>query len=708
MTGNYFSELGVRPAAGRLLTEQDVDLTTLTVAPVAVLGYSFWQRHFSGNPAAVGRTIRVEGVPLTIVGVAPRGFMGFGLAVEPDITAPLTVQPLIMGVSATAFRNGQASPIRITGRLRPGVTLDEARAEATTLWPAIREATVPVSYAGAQRERFMAMRVGVKSAAKGVETRLRERFTQPLLIVMGIAALILLIACVNIASLMLSRAAARAHEMGVRLALGAGRWRLARQMLVEGVLLSLAGAGAGMVFAYWGSDAIVKVIFRDFMVPAGLNVAPDARAIAFTSSLAVLVGIMFSLAPVWQITRGSSREALQHSSRTSTGSGRTGKFLVAAQVSLSLVLLTNAGLLVRSLQEIRGVPSGLQSENVFVTYPAPMPGGYRNVDSDTYYPHVIERLTTLPGVKSAAISLSKPAGGFSSQTTPVATIDEPDLLAHGIGALRSAVSPGFFDTFGIALTSGRDFSWRDTSKGRRVAIVSQSLASKLFGDGAAVGQHLRLGVRPDDQDLEVVGVAADARLYDLKSANLFAAYVPALQDPNPDAKCFVVRGHAVSLADLKRTVESLGHEYVGKSESVAYITGRTLLQERMTAALAIFFGALALLLAAIGLYGLMSYAVTQQRREIGIRVALGAEPRRVMTGVVRDGLTVTLAGVACGFAGALATVPLVKSLLFGITTHDPLTLFAAPASLLAVTVVACLVPAARAARVDPMVALRAE
>jgi putative ABC transport system permease protein len=709
VTGNYFSELGVRPVVGRLLADQDLDMSALTGAPVAVLGHSFWQRYFGGDREVVGRTVRVDGILLTIVGVAPRGFTGFGLVLEPDVTVPITLQPqLKLTPSETAFRDGTVSPIRIIGRLKRGITIDRARAEMATLWPAIREATVPAAYAAAQRQRFLTARVDVKSAAKGLETRLRDRFTRPLLIVTGIAALVLLIACVNLASLMLSRAAARTHEMGVRVALGAGRWQLARQMLVEGLVLSLTGAALGALFAYWSSRAIVDVMFQDYMVPAGLDVAPDGRVVAFASAVAVLVGILFSLAPAWRAARRSSVEALQQSTRTSTGVGRAGRWLVAAQVSLSLVLLTNAGLLVRSLQQIHAVPSGLQAGDVFVTFPAPLPGGYTPGDNNAYYPSVIERLMALPGVERASISLSKPAGGFSSQTTPVAPIAETDLLARGVGAIRSAVSPGFFDTLGIAVVSGRDFSWRDSSASRRVAIISQSLARKLFADQPALGQRIRVGVWPQDQDVEVVGVAADARLYDLTSANLYAAYVPALQDLNPDGKCFVLRGRGVSLPDLKKTVESLGRERVGATQSLAYITGRTLLQERMTAALAAFFGALALMLAAIGLYGLMSYTVTQRRREISIRVALGADPRRVMTGIVGDGLMVTLVGVAAGFAAALATVQLVKSLLFGITVYDPATLLAAPTSLIVIAVIACLFPAARAARVDPALALRAE
>ena len=285
---------------------------------------------------------------------------------------------------------------------------------------------------------------------------------------------------------------------------------------------------------------------------------------------------------------------------------------------------------------------------------------------------------------------------------------EPSILTRGVGSTRTPVAPEFFDAVGIPLVKGRDFGWSDRSRGRRVTIISQSLARRLFGDGEAIGQHVKVGLHPDRQDMEVVGVAADARLYDPKNPNLFAVYTAALQDPSVNFKCFVVRGTDVSYAALKSAVEALGHENVGNMVTLRYITDRALLQERMTAMLSGFFGALALLLAGIGLFGLMSYAVAQRRREIGIRMALGAEPRRVMTDVVRDGLAVTFTGVAAGFAAALVAVQLVKSLLFGITPHDPVTLLLAPVSLLLIAVVACLLPAARAAKVDPMIALRTE
>jgi putative ABC transport system permease protein len=301
VTGNFFTELGLRPVTGRVLTDADVRVDTQHSAPIAVIGHGFWQRHFNRDPAAVGRTVRVEGTPFTIVGVAPAGFTGLGLTLEIDVAVPLTFASLLRDVPDRAFLNGTINPISLTGRLRPGVTIDQARAELTTLWPAILTAVMPPDLAGAQRQRFLETRIQVREGAKGVEPGLRRRFMQPLVVVMAIALFVVLIACVNIASLMMSRASSRMHEMGVRLALGAGRWRLMRHVLVEGVMLSLVGGLFGVFVAMWVSESLVALILATYTVPPSFDVHPDLRVMAFTISLATLVGLLFSVAPAWWV-----------------------------------------------------------------------------------------------------------------------------------------------------------------------------------------------------------------------------------------------------------------------------------------------------------------------------------------------------------------------------------------------------------------------
>lgn len=709
VTGNYFTELGIRPVTGRLLTDADVSVATQHSAPIAVIGHALWQRHFNRDPAAVGRTVRVEGAPFTIVGVIPAGFTGLGLTLEIDVAVPLTFVPLLRDVPDRAFLNGTVNPISLTGRLRPGVTIDQARAELTMLWPAVLTAVTPPTYAGAQRERFLETTIQVRDGAKGVEPSLRRRFTQPLVIVMAIALFVVLIACVNIASLTMSRTSSRMHDIGVSVVLGAGRWRPMRQVLVEGLMLSLIGALFGVVVAMWGSEWLVALILATYTVPPSFDVHPDLRVMTFTISLATLVGLLFSVVPAWRVGRASAAAALQRSTRTATRSGRIGRALVAVQVGMSLVLLTNAGLLVRSLQEIRAVDSGMRTDDVFVVYPGPKPGGYQGVDHDSYYPAVLQRLAGIAGVRDVSASLSKPAAGAGPVPEPVSRVVDAIGSSGAVPALRTPVSPGFFSTLGLPVLTGRDFDWRDHSRSRRVAVISQSLADRLFGRRAAVGQRIRIGVTPENQDVEVVGIVADARLYNLKDSNVVAVYVPALQTPDPAWKCYVIRGEGVSLAPVRQAVESLGVEQINSPvESLDFIVDHALLQERVVAVFAAFFGALALLMAGIGLYGLTSYHVSERRREIGIRMALGADAGRVVVGLVGEAFRITVTGVVVGGAVALAVAQLLRTLLFGVTMYDAVTMITAPALLIITAIAACLEPAARAARVDPMLTLRAE
>lgn len=708
VTGNYFTELGAQPVIGRLLADADVSLTTMDSPAIAVLGEAFWQRHFNGDPAAIGRSVRVEGTPFTIVGVAPIGFKGVGLTLDIDVMVPLTFTPLLREVSRDAFLSGGINPVSLTGRLRPGVTLEQARAELTTSWSTILPEVMPAGYAGAQRENFLKTTIAVRDGAKGIEPGLRRRFTQPLMIVMAIALFVALIACVNIASLMMSRASSRMHEVGVRLALGAGRWRPMRQILVEGVMLSLVGGAVGVILSMWGSEALVSVFLANYTLAPTFDVNPDFRVVVFTLSLATLIGLLFSIVPAWRVGASGSA-AMQHSTRTSSASGRTGRMLVAVQVALSLVLLINAGLLVRSLQQIRAVDSGMQGDDVFVVFPDPRPGGYRGVDHDSYYPAVLQRLASIGGVQEVSSALFKPASGGGASPEPVSRVAEAAGSPAESSAVRASVSPGFFKTLGIPLVAGRDFDWRDHSRSRRVAVISQSLADHTFGQHPAIGQRLRLGTNPKDQDIEVIGVVGDAHLFNLKDSNMAMAYVPALQDAEPGYKCYVVRGQGVSMAAVREAVESLGIERISSNvETMDVIVGRALLQERVVAAFATFFGALALLMSGVGLYGLTSYYVSERRREIGIRMALGADARRVVNAVLGDAFRVTVGGVAAGAAVALAVAQLLRTMLFGVTTYDAATLLVAPALLLAAALIACLAPAVRATRVDPMLTLRAE
>lgn len=707
-TGNFYEELGVRPVLGRLLVGGDMTVDPPAAEPVAVLGYGFWQRHYRGNVSVVGRTILIEGAPFTVVGITPAGFTGLTLVTEPDITIPLAATPLVSGRSTSTLATSASRSVRGIGRLKSGTTIQQARAHLEAVWPAVREAALPPAYTGPRRNDFLSIALNVSSASKGDERSLRTRYVQPLIILLGIASLVLLIACTNVAGLLLSRASVRRHEIGVRLGLGASRWRVGRQLIIEGVLLSLVGGAFGVVLSFWACAEIASVVFEEYLVPVVFDGRPDMNVIALTTAIAVAAGILCSALPAWRGTRGTVAEALQTEGRTFTISGRAGKLLVGAQLALSLVLLATAGVLVRSLSELRALETGIdRSDDVFVAYPEPAhPSAYDGLDNDAYYPQVLRRIEALPGVRRASVSLLKPGtgGGFRDAVVRLADPQEAD----GVAATRSPVAPGFFAAVGIPVMKGRDFEWRDNSHGPGVTILSQSLARRLFGDANPLGQRVRVGLDPSRDALQVIGVVADARLYDLKSPDVLAAYTPALQDQNASFKCFLIRGDNLSFPSLKEAVESLGRERVFDMVTLQYITDRSLLPERLTALMSSFFGSLVLLLAGVGLFGLMSYAVAQRRREIGIRMALGADRRRVVRDVVGEGLIVTLAGLAVGVLAALVAVRLVETLLFGVTPQDPLTVAGAGASLIAIAILACVVPASTAARVDPMIALRSE
>lgn len=705
-TGNLFADLGIQPTLGRLLIDSDMSLAPPSAERVAVVGYRFWQRYLHGDPAVVGRTIRIDGVALTVVGVAPPGYTGLRLTIEPDITIPLAAVPLINGRTVESIATRSSQWISMAGRLKPDVSLDQARAHLETLWPAVRNAAAPLNITPAQRDQHTALRVDVSSLARGAEPQLRARFTRPLLIVLGIAGLVLAIACVNLASLALSRAVSRGHEIATRLALGATRWRVCRQLLVEGLVLSTAGAAGGAAAAWWASQTVAAFIFADLLVPTSFDPAPDVSVIALTFAAALAVGGLFSLAPCWWVVRQRTH-TLRVDSRTMASSGRFGPVLVAAQIALAIILVVHAGLLIRTLEQVRSVDTGLQADDVFVAFTTAVVGGYNDVDNDTYYPALIERLRSVPGVEYASASLLKPGGGggIINTVAPAAAGS-----AHGVsGVTRTPVAPDFFRVLGVPLREGRDFSWGDHSRSRPVAVVSQSLASRLYDGQSAIGERIRIGDQPRLQDVEIVGVVADSRVYDPKHASLDAVYVPALQDPESASyKCLLIRGRGVAATELERAVSSLGREYVFSTDSFEYIVGRTLMRERLTATLAGFFGLLAIALSAIGVYGLMSYTVNQRRREAGIRLALGEEPVWILTRVVRSAIAITALGTAVGLGVSLITVSVSQALLFGIAPRDPMTFGMAAAAMALVAVTAAAIPARRLANVDPLTALREE
>jgi predicted permease len=711
VTGSFYSELGVAPLLGRLLTPDDANPAGDAASQVAVISYEFWQRALGGVPDVVGKQIHVEGHPFTIIGVTRKWFTGLTRGEPPDITLPITAAPLIEDGAFGLERRG-AYWLFVVGRLKDGVTIEQARAQLQSFWPGVLRATVSPAAAGPRLQTYLSMRLDVSSAAVGVAEDLRSQFMRPLSLLAGLAGLTLLLACVNLANLMLARAVARSHEMSIRLAIGASRWSLVRQVLAESLALSLSGALLGLAFAYGACRVLLLLLTRGNSMLVSLDLSPDLRVLSFTVSLAVFTGILFGIVPAWRCSRVDPAALLQQGPHTLAGSaGRLSKMLVTSQVALSLALLLGAGLLARTFEKLRSSDLGFQMDNVLEISLYPKPAAYQDLDMNAYHRRLLERVSGIPGVLSAGYSNNSIVGGMEAawQESVLPASADP-TTAVSVKSYGTMISPRFFQTLGIPLVRGRDFDDTDDAQHPRVAIVSRSLAERLFPGADAIGKRIRISFLPGQQNIEIVGVAGDARIFDLRDVATPVIFLSYLQAP-PAWGGLVVRTREPP-EKLARTVgheiESLGREYPFWTGTIAEVMARQLVKERVIALLSGFFALLALLLVSIGLYGLMSYTVTRRTREIGIRVAVGAQRGDVQRLFLRQGLLLACAGIAVGLPASFALARLLRGVLFEVAPYDPATLLGATLLLLAVALAASVIPARRAMRVDPMVALRYE
>src|SRR6266566_5353247 len=477
VTGNYYSELGATPLLGRLLTLEDVNPHAGSTSQVAVIGYEFWQQRLGGAQDVIGKQIRIEGQPFTAVGVTRKWFTGMTPGDRPDVMVPITVFPFLTRGTNTSFNLDDRSSlwVQITGRLKDGVTIDQARAQLQSFWHEVLLATASTETPGLRRQTFLSMGLDVSPVRTGFARNLRGQFSRPLYVLAGIVGLILLVACVNLANLMLARAAARSQEMSVRVAIGASRWALAQQVLAETLLLSLIGALLGLVFALWGSRLLVFLMTGGNLVPVTLDLAPDLRVLALTISAALLTGILFGLAPALRASCQDPASILQQSVRSvARGADKLGKTLVVSQVAVSLVLLLGAGLLVGTFQRLRSLNFGFEKDNLLEIFPNAKPGGFQNLNMNSYHQQLVERISNLPGVRSASlsdISIPGPEGGQEQQKVS-ATSEDPNTGFH-VMATEVTVWPGFFNTLGIHLLSGRNFQLTDDEKHPHLAVVSK-------------------------------------------------------------------------------------------------------------------------------------------------------------------------------------------------------------------------------------------
>ena len=704
VSGNYYAELGATPALGRLIQPVDGDLAKLTGQPVTVLSWTFWQQHYGGDPAVLGQSITAEGVSLTIVGIAPRDFLGLGITIEPDITVPIALLPKLLDAQAPMI-DGTAAWVSTTGRLAPGQTLASARAQITAWWPDLLAAAMPASLSPAQRDDYLARTVQIESGAYGIERGLRGRYTKPLYALLAIALLVLLIAAANLCFLIFARATSRRHEFGVRLAIGASRGRLVRESAVEGLLLGLAGAAGGLAVAAFASDAVTSFLLQDYIVRTSLDVSPNVTIAGVAAAGGIGTAVAVTAIAAWLVTRPGTAPVVTAGSRTFAPSWRIGRLLVGTQVALSIVLLSHASILGRNVVSIAMLDSGLTRDTVLIGSPTARAGSFGKADPVRYYREALDRVMTVPGVAAASFSTSRPQGG-GPPLEPVGpsgtAIDAGDASAEA-----AEISPGFFATLGLPIIRGRDFSYADTESSRRVAIISQQLERRLFGDRSGIGEHIRISQRPQWQQVEIVGIAGDARVYDVRGGNQSIAYLPALQSgAAAHYKFLVVRAPASASLAIQQAIDGLGVEFITRFRTLEYARGRVILQERLMAALGGAFSALALLLVSAGIYGLLSYVLSLRRKEIGIRMALGAQATQMATTIVSDGLVATAFGIVAGSIGAAASVRLLRSVVTNVSAYDPIAIATACLALVLVTLAAALVPAARAARVEPLAELR--
>lgn len=698
VSGEYFSTLGVSPLIGRLLTPEDVALESGSSARVAVLEYRFWKERYGGDPQIVGKTVVVEGVPLTIVGVTREGFTGLVLEAAADVTVPI-------GYSGkTIFRDKKYGGFLLYGRLKPRVGLETAKAQLETIWPGVLAAAIPDDFTGTQRESFFSRRISLKSAATGTSF-LRERYSRPLSILMAMVALLLLVACVNLANLMLARAAGRRHEFGVRAALGASRTQLSRQMLAESAVLSGAGAILGLAFAYWSSPALIQIMWAG-LVPLAVDATPDLRVFAFTLAVAAITMMLVGLAPISNVLRADVQDAISgHARSVHGGRNRLGRLLVSTQVALSLVLVIGATLFVRSLQNLMTLDSGYRREGVLVVQLFPSSGSEMQTMPDrvAYYRALSDRIAQIPGIQAVSYSNNGPVRNYEYKQPVSVASARP--VAEAIGELAG---PDFFRLMGMRLITGREFSWSDDEAAPRVAILSESAARQLFPAGDSIGRRIDFG---DQKGLQVIGVVNSASLWAPRTRQPMAVYTAFLQAPayySPMLDLRVAGDPARVGGEVRRAVDSMSRQYALRIETLEQRLKGALSVDRLIAGLASFFGELALVLAAVGLYGLMSYSVVRRTSEIGVRMALGAERQTVLRLVLRETFSMVLAGIAVGIPAALLVSQFVSGMIFGLSTMDPLSIAIASLILMLVAGLAGFFPANRASRIDPMKALRSE
>lgn len=706
-SGTFFDTLGVPAHLGRMFTPQDDVRGGGPGGPVAVISHALWQRRFAGTPDVIGTPIVVDRVAFTIVGVAPPAFVGVDVGHAFDVALPLTSEALISGKTA-AMDDTRRLTLAVMLRLETGQSVDAATAALRAIQPQILQAM------GNGVPDFLKEPFTLVPAATGAADRLRQQYARPLVVVLCVVAVVLLIACVNIANLLLARARARHHEFSVRLAIGGSRWRLGQQLLVESAVLAMAGAVLGLVAAQWGSRALTELLSTsvDRVV---LDLALDWRVIGFAIAVTAATAIVFGTAPALSATRVPPIAALRgHGRDPSDGArSRVASGLVIAQVTLSLILVVVAALFVQTFARLTTVPLGFAGERILLTHVDTARVRTDPARRSALETEIVAAVAAVPGVVAAAGSLFTPAGGGGAGLLR----DARGRITDPARVVANFVTPGWFDVYGIAIRSGREFTAQDTAAAPAVAVVNHAFVQRYSAERDPLGRTFDETISGFLNGRTVVGVVGDAVYGSLRDPPPPTVYVPLAQSVGlrpPGGTTVIVSARTMAATStsvapgVAAALTDTARDLVFSFRSLTDQIGASLLQERVLAMLSAFFSGLALVLAAIGLYGITSYAVTRRRAEIGIRLALGAQRSDVIRLVLQHGTTLTAIGIVCGVGGAAALTRYLESLLFGLTPLDPVTFVTVSLLFALVAIVAAYIPARRATTASPLESLRSE
>jgi predicted permease len=712
VSGNYFEMLGVQPTLGRVFSASDE--TAPGASPLAVLSYGYWARHFGSDSGILNKQIVVNGTSLTVVGVARAGFTGIQIGQLPDLFIPITMKAQ-MTPNWNGLDNRKDYWVAILGRLKPGFNRAKAQVALAPTYHAILESDVHL-IAGSEksRQKFLEKKLLVDSAANGRQI-VQESTKEPLLILTAMVALVLLIACVNLASLLVARGEARQREIAVRLTMGASRWRLVKQLLTESLMLSIAGGAAGLALAAWTLSALVGSIPKSEGI-SGLEANLDYRVLAFAIALTIATGVLFGLAPALRSTHTDLQSTLKDQGANASGGTanvRLRKWLLVSQVALTAILLVGAGFFTKSLLNLKNQDLGLRTDHVIQFAVSPNLNLYSPAQTAALVKRIRDQVATLPGVRSVSVSRMAVLAGNSAGS---------DMAAEGYVPQESEdthvhedwIGEDYFATMGIPLLSGREFTANDTATSPKVAIVSEGIARRFFGGHNPVGLHLGIGPKQDKAhpDVEIVGFVKDSKTADVHEKLRPMVYLPYTQEPELGSVTFFARTgqDPDTLANPVRAVVTAldSNLPVFDVRALATQVADTEFDDRLLMSFSACLGLLAALLAAIGLYGVMAYVVVRRTREIGIRIALGATRENVGWLILREVVRMSAIGLTIGLPLAYAVGRLVESQLFGVKASDPLVFIAAAVSLAGVAMLAGWLPARKAASVDPMVALRYE